>query len=968
MRKTVQKKKKLPNKKRKRSLVRKTTSTKKKKITRKKGRPKKIGRPKKKNTGRKRGRPKKTKKTAKNKKVSTINFVIEKKDEFLIDSSEDTPVINFQPDFLVDKTDVDELLNEVEIDDENLILIKNPLDNFSIKEKKNELDELINEDYVFTEKGIKDATYNLKLKENQIKISKSQSIPLKSKHVVNLRNHKPKLSNKENPELKFDMPRKKTVSNVSSLYIKELLYLSSKTKFFKLTNFFGEGFVNFIRYIFKGIFLGTNILINFLFSIFLNINNLGRKIIKFLTEDSNKGKNREIKVSPIHKKSKSLFIFSPAFLFNRNTFRNSTRIFSFIIICFLIVLSIKALSVVGQVDAKKGEVLGISEIAFGNFQKGLESIANSDFQKAQISFSEANQKFLEAEAIVFQYNNLFLEILKLIPQDGKKLDDGIKLLSAGRLLSESAQEMSAVLKQQKNEIPITDKIKLISNNLIQAKTGMERASDYISEINAKNLPRNYQEDFIKVKENFPILINSLNKLDLFFEVVLDILGDKMPQRYLLIFQNNHELRPTGGFMGSMALVDVKNGELVNVEVPEGGSYDLQAGFHENIIAPKQFWSINPNLNFWDTNLFLHFPSSAELMLKYYEKSGGPTVDGLIAINSNVMVEFLKIIGPIYLEDRNLEINSDNFMIEVQKIVEITDRGDKPKAIIGELFSQVLDIIFKDKSLDYLSALDIFNNSVTSKDIQMYFTNSALQGRADAYGWSGAMIDTSKDYLAIVNTNIGGSKTDEFIEQDIIHDVEFLSNGRIIDTVKIKRTYIPKEGNFFSEYENRNYLSIYVPQGSKLLESSNFEKEPEDEYMRPVSGSQEDQDILEIQGRYFIDEASGARVHDEFNKTVFSGWQYLEPGEQKEIIIRYELPFTLNVNNEVSLLDKFFKMGGNINTDTYTVSYDKQSGIFSKLETNYTWSEDLNLIWSNLENANESHLFNKNIIKGLILKK
>jgi len=166
MRKTNQKKKKLPLKKRKKSLVRKTKTTKKKKITRKKGRPKNIGRPKKKTT-RKKNKPKKTKKTAKNKKVSTINFVIEKKDEFLIDSSDDTPVINFQSDFLTDKTDVDELLNEVEIDDQNSILIKNTssasqpeavLNNFSIVEKKDGLDRLIQEDYVFTEKSIKDAT------------------------------------------------------------------------------------------------------------------------------------------------------------------------------------------------------------------------------------------------------------------------------------------------------------------------------------------------------------------------------------------------------------------------------------------------------------------------------------------------------------------------------------------------------------------------------------------------------------------------------------------------------------------------------------------------------------------------------------------------------------------------------------------------------------------------------------------
>jgi len=225
-----------------------------------------------------------------------------------------------------------------------------------------------------------------------------------------------------------------------------------------------------------------------------------------------------------------------------------------------------------------------------------------------------------------------------------------------------------------------------------------------------------------------------------------------------------------------------------------------------------------------------------------------------------------------------------------------------------------------------------------------------------------------DYLAVINTNILGGKTDRYIYEEIDHQVNVLSNGTIIDTVKINRNFIAEKDDPFSKDTNKTYLRVYVPQGVKLLEARGFEEFPEDEYMIPVAGSEPDEDIERIQGRFVIDEISGVKINNEFNKTVFSGWQELKPGQKKTITLRYELPFKLNLDKDVSLLDKFFKKDNNLNLDTYTVFYEKQSGKNSELNLNYNWSDNLNLIWSSVSEHKFKKMLRNNEAIGFILKK
>lgn len=965
-----------------------STARSKKELPKKTVRKKSSVKVKKNNPAKKEKKPTKTrakKKITKKKitrKPKVSNFKFEKnilENEFAMESHnnqsqfEDYPILNFGPNFLTEQTDINDLLDEAEIDNEDLVLIKDLERIKGYAEKNEELEKIINSEAILAENIIGDSNYKLKIKEDNIAVKRSKNIQKKSQYLVNLRNNSKEVSQDVVSDYKkLNISKKRTIRDISSSYFRELIFLLSETSFFKFTHFFGKNLVAYFYYLFFGINFILKISINFFFNILLSINTLGLKVSKLINKVEEEEKIKEISKrgikDTINDWREKMVSFNLISIFKFSTMKTYSKVLSFLLICLLIISSIQIMALVGKFNSTKGKILGISEQAFGDFGEGIKSIANSDFDNAKNNFLNANQKFIAAEKEISKYNNIFIEILKFVPKEGKKLDYGIKFLNAGRLFSEAAEHISLALEQQGEEIKLTDKIEIISNNLKQSKEKLKQIGRDINDVDLKSLPKEYREKFSSIQDNIPTLINSLEDLDSLLDVILDILGADSPKRYLMLFQNSNELRPTGGFMGSLALLDIKEGKVEKVNVPQGGPYDLKAGFFENVTSPKPLWLINPNFNFWDANWFADFPTSAELILKYWEKSGGPTVDGVITINSNVMVEFLKIIGPINLEERGRIFNSDNFIQETQKIVEIEDVGDAPKAVIGEMMTKVLDKIFNDKDLDYLQTLKLFNDSMRNKDIQIYFPDNSLELIINNYGWGGSMIDTSGDYLAVINTNIGGGKTDASVKEKLSHDVNVLSNGTIIDTLKIERTFIAEKDNPFSRGVNKTYLRIYVPQGSKLLEARGFEDFPEEEYMIPVYGSEEDEDIKEIQGRFVIDEISGVKINNEFNKTVFSGWQELGLGQKKVIILRYELPFKLNLNQNLSVMDKFFKKNENLNLDTYTVVYEKQSGKKSELNLNYNWSENIDLVWSNIPKENFKMMFDENKVIGFILKK
>jgi hypothetical protein len=422
-----------------------------------------------------------------------------------------------------------------------------------------------------------------------------------------------------------------------------------------------------------------------------------------------------------------------------------------------------------------------------------------------------------------------------------------------------------------------------------------------------------------------MLVNNLAGFVSAGDKLKEVLGLSRDKRYLLVFQNNAEMRASGGFLGSYALVDLRAGKIRNLEVPGGGSYDTEAGMRNfRVVAPEPLWLVNPLWHFWDANWWPDWPTTAKNLMWFYEHSDGPSVDGVIGLTPTVVEGLLEITGPIDLsQEYGLVIDADNFWTTVQTVVEqknlvqtnpeavaglratsapvtvslplqqglAVNSDNKPKKIIGDLMAKILETLPAKLSKDnLLKIIMLFEKNMSEKQILFYFTDPDLQAEMVDRNFAGEMRTADRDYLMVVNTNIAGQKSDRLMEESISHDSQIAADGSIINTVTITRTHAGVKNEALTGVRNVDWLRVYVPGGSELLSASGFiapdaeyfDEQPEPSWTRSP--------LLDNERAAKIDPISQTKIYAEQDKTVFANWVMVDPGETAVITLKYRLPF------------------------------------------------------------------------------
>jgi len=345
-----------------------------------------------------------------------------------------------------------------------------------------------------------------------------------------------------------------------------------------------------------------------------------------------------------------------------------------------------------------------------------------------------------------------------------------------------------------------------------------------------------------------------------------------------------------------------------------------------VAAPEPLWLVDTLWHFWDANWWPDWPATARNLMWFYEKSDGPSVDGVISVTPTVMEDLLRVTGPIDLSaEYGLVINADNFWENIQSVTEQptlaktnpdfvaslpttwpavktalplrqgleANAGNKPKKIIGDLLVKILEVLPQKLTPENLvKIMALFENNMAGKQILVYFQDPALQAAAAERNWTGEVRSADKDYLLVVNTNIAGQKTDRLISEQIEHESAIAADGSIIDTLRISRTHHGIKGTPLTGVRNVDWLRVYVPAGSELLSADGF-RAPDPAYLqdRP-DGSLSSSPLLAEENAAALDTESGAKIYGESGKTVFANWLMLDPGETVTVTLRYRLPFNL----------------------------------------------------------------------------
>jgi len=533
---------------------------------------------------------------------------------------------------------------------------------------------------------------------------------------------------------------------------------------------------------------------------------------------------------------------------------------------------------------------------------GLKSIAGSDVEAGKKQLDEASVLFATAQDQLEKSTSASFRILaKLDPKE--RLSAGESLLSAGEKLSTLGNDAARLVSIFHMKESATDLTGVLSDSLPIVKKLSNELSDIngeIKDISPDSLPSNLRGDVDQLQTG----VRALNELVAGYldshEVLLELLGARQDRQFLFVFENNRELRPGGGFIGSFALADVTKGVVKKVKVdtiynPDGQLLDF-------IVPPAPLQKITDRWFTRDANWFADFRMNAKKVASLFERSGGPTVDGVVAITPTVLEQLLRVTGPIDMPAYDVTVNADNVVDETQRLVtfDYDKKENKPKEFLGDLMPEVLNRINKLPNDRWGELLGAFSDSLKQKQILVWLRNEDAQKKVEGLNWGGAIENTDGDYLMRVEANVGGHKTDELIEQSVKYDVSYDTNGQAVATLITTRHHSgSKEGrkgwdqdeDWYSK-PNVIFERTLVPEGSTLLEASGFTKSAD--VPTPFKNTADyktytqDQDIVELE-KNSINNPNGTVVSRESNKTSFGNWIVTPPGETTVTLYRYRLP-------------------------------------------------------------------------------
>lgn len=566
---------------------------------------------------------------------------------------------------------------------------------------------------------------------------------------------------------------------------------------------------------------------------------------------------------------------------------------------------------------------------------------------APSALAVASERFRAAEDGLRQVNGLTSLIIRSLPQTRDAYQSGVALLDAGtqatkagRLVTEGVQE---ALKADVR-YPV-ERAATLQTYIDAALPTLNQAKARFAEVKEEVLPEAERGRVKQARTAVEGGVKALEDISATLRFARLLMGESREQTYLLVFQNQAELRPTGGFMGSVAELMLDRGEVKNVFVPGGGPYDLRGQLKSRVLAPKPLHLVNPRWEFQDANWFPDFAASAEKIRWFWSQGGQSTLDGVIAVNASVLEPLLRFTGPIELPTYGKSFTADNIQFELQKAVELEyDKTEnKPKKIIGDLFPVLLERLRSAPPEDSLRLISLLDASFRKKDIQLWFRDAELQSYADRFGWTGRLKPTRGDALSLVEANIGGQKTDAVIRETLDQRVQILPSGQIETTVTLDRAHDGKQGELFRGANNVEYVRLYVPLGSELLAVEGVQPPTSTAYKLPLEQDLPDEDLAALVKLPKLG-PSGADVTQEFGRTAFGVWVQLKPGESSRTTFRYRLPFTIQELSERALAD--YDPTAIVTGGAYTLYLTSQSGKADRaLNLQIDYPPSWNVRWS-----------------------
>lgn len=322
-------------------------------------------------------------------------------------------------------------------------------------------------------------------------------------------------------------------------------------------------------------------------------------------------------------------------------------------------------------------------------------------------------------------------------------------------------------------------------------------------------------------------LDSAEYLLTLFENTIDtlpaILGYEGKKKYLILFQNNMEIRPGGGFIGSYAIADFENGRTKEIKIHD--VYDADGKLTTHVEPPYALRRYG-GVTHWflrDSNFDVSFVTNAAASADLLKRSTGEGVDGVIAIDTNFIKNIIEALGVVRVEDYKEDVTADNFYMLTQKHAEdnffpgSTQKKDFLRALLNALISEMS----AENDVSYLKLAKSVEKSIKEKHLLFAFSDQSIQEVFSVNNLSDGIRDKRKteqnsfnDFFGTVDANIGANKGNYYMKRSITQSVRVTDSGGLETATEITFENTSKnDSKFGGDY--KNYLRFILPEGVDL---------------------------------------------------------------------------------------------------------------------------------------------------------
>ena len=407
----------------------------------------------------------------------------------------------------------------------------------------------------------------------------------------------------------------------------------------------------------------------------------------------------------------------------------------------------------------------------------------------------------------------------------KILDQGMVLANKAVSLSKRSELLSQAMFEDK-EVDWQKELSGLKSDLIETEDIMGMIEARLSG-DWRWIPGRWADNVSELKDQLATMRTLVDRGAKLVDILPEIIGtDGKRREFMVLLQNENELRATGGFIGSYGILSFEGGKLLNFEIKDVYEADGQLKGHVEPPGPIKDYLGEAGWYMRDANWQADFPTSSKDIQWFLDKETGRKIDGVIGINLAVAKAMLGVVGEVYVPDFKEKVNKDNLYEQAEFYSETNSfaGSDQKASFLGGVGKQLFESIKRLKGEGKMELATAIINSLNKNEMIMDFNDPSAAKVVVDLGWDGSIYQGKctvracfADYLYIVESNLGVNKVNYFLYRNVDETID-ISNQAVGRVVRINYENTAKSASWPGG-DYKNYLRVYVPETANVAEVS-----------------------------------------------------------------------------------------------------------------------------------------------------